>query len=322
VTLTLTASVGVAFAGPGDQISDELIRAADTAMYQAKRNRGGDHRIMDLRDAVQPGAATSTLERDLRDAVAHGDLEVAYQPIVRSADGVMTGVEALLRWTHADRGRVPPPSIVAAAEHAGLIDDIGAWVLDRSARDRAQWLDHHPGASIDMSVNVSARQLVGTDPVGMVTGVLADTGMDPGALILEVTETLLLEDSARAVAVLADLRAIGVRLALDDFGTGFSSLSYLQRLPVDIVKIDRRFISGIERPGKSSAIVEAITTMAHVLGLAVTAEGVETRPERDMVQSVGCDRAQGYYYARPMTASAIEAHLAAPLADGVVHLPA
>ena len=321
-TVSLTASVGVAFAGPGTQISDELVGAADAAMYEAKRLGGEHHQILDLREGVGPRGASTSIERDLRTAVAHGDLEVAYQPIVRSADGVMTGVEALLRWTHAGRGRVPPPSIVAAAEHAGLIDEIGAWVLDRSARDRAQWLDHHPGASIEMSVNVSARQLVGTDPVGMVTGVLADTGMDPGALILEVTETLLLEDSARAVAVLADLRAIGVRLALDDFGTGFSSLSYLQRLPVDIVKIDRRFISGIERPGKSSAIVEAITTMAHVLGLAVTAEGVETRPERDMVQSVGCDRAQGYYYARPMTASAIEAHLAGPLADGVVHLPA
>ena len=320
-TVSLTASVGVAFAGPGTQISDELVGAADAAMYAAKRLGGKSHQILDLRETVQPRGAVTTMERDLRTAVAHGDLDVAYQPIVRSGDGVMTGVEALVRWSHAERGRVPATSIVGAAERTGLIGEIGMWVLERSARDRSAWLARHPDASIELSVNVSARQLMTAGYVDEVTRVLAATGLDPGALVLEVTETLFLEDSQRAVAVLADLRLLGVRLALDDFGTGYSSLSYLQRFPIDIVKIDRCFIGGVEVSGKGRAIVEAVTTMAHVLGLAVTAEGVETRSERDAVNAVGCDQAQGYFYARPMTAAAIGAHLDAMTAGEGVHLP-
>ena len=320
-TVSLTASVGVAFAGPGAEISDELVGAADKAMYQAKRFGGQEHRILDLREVVQPRGAATTLERDLRAAFSHGDLDVAYQPIVRSGDGAMTGVEALLRWSHAQRGRVPATSIVAAAERTGLIDEIGAWVLERSATDRSHWLDLHPDASIELSVNVSPRQLMTPGYVRGVTSALSGSSLDPGALILEVTETVFMEDSQRAVGVLTDLRALGIRLALDDFGTGYSSLSYLQRLPVDIVKIDRRFIGGVELSGKSTAIVEAVTTMAHVLGLSVTAEGVETSSERDVVSAVGCDLAQGYYYARPMAASAIEAHLETVAAGVAVHLP-
>ena len=320
-TVSLTASVGVAFAGPGTQISDGLVGAADAAMYQAKRLGGESHHILDLREVVPPRGTITTIERDLRTAVDHGDLDVAYQPIVRSGDGVMTGVEALVRWSHAERGRVPAPAIVAAAERTGLIDELGTWVLERSVRDRSRWLDRHPEASIELSVNVSARQLMTAGYVAGVNRVLARTGLDPGALVLEVTETIFLEDSQRAVTVLADLRALGVRVALDDFGTGYSSLSYLQRLPVDIVKIDRRFIGGVEVAGKGRAIVEAVTTMAHVLGLEVTAEGVETSSERDAVDAVGCDLAQGYFYARPMAASAIEAHLEGVTAGGAVHLP-
>ena len=186
-----------------------------------------------------------SLETDLRSALAEDQLDVAYQPIVRSADGLVTGVEALLRWTHPDRGAVPPLSMVEVAEQSGLISEIGAWVLERSCRDRGRWLHEHPGAPLDLAVNVSARQLMSPDFCATVASVLARTGMDPTALVLEITENIFIEDSERAMTVLADLKGLGVRLALDDFGTGYSSLSYLRRLPIDIVKIDQSFIADI-----------------------------------------------------------------------------
>ena len=306
----LTVSVGVAFAGPGEEISDELVVKADVAMYQAKRNGGAGHHIIDLREAIRSNDRNS-LERDLRSAFVAGELDVAYQPIVRSADGLVTGVEALLRWTHPDRGAVPALYMVGVAEQSSLISEIGAWVLERSCRDRAAWLRQHPEAPLELAVNVSARQLISEDFCGIVARVLDKTGMDPTALILEVTENTFIEDSERAMTVLYDLRELGIRLALDDFGTGYSSLSYLRRLPVQIVKIDQGFIADIGNTPTSSAILAAVTNLAHVLGLNVTAEGVETERQRAEVTAIGCDAAQGYFYARPMPAAAIGALLGA-----------
>ena len=300
--LAITASVGMAFAGPGEDISDQLVVEADIAMYQAKRKGGAGHQIIDLREAHQ-AVERNSLETDLRAAFAQDQLDVAYQPIVRSADGLVTGVEALLRWTHPDRGPVPPLSMVEVAEQSGLISEIGAWVLERSCRDRGRWLHEHPGAPLDLAVNVSARQLMSPDFCATVASVLDRTGMDPTALILEMTENIFIEDSERAMTVLADLKGLGIRLALDDFGTGYSSLSYLRRLPIDIVKIDQSFIADIGQDPEGSAIVAAVTELAHVLGLAVTAEGVETQTQRDQVSAIGCESAQGYFYARPMPAT-------------------
>ena len=238
-------------------------------------------------------------------AIGDGQLEMAYQPIVRCADGMVTGVEALLRWTHPDRGLVPTPLLIDIAEQTGLICEIGEWVLERACRDRAQWFREHPHAPRDLAVNVSARQLMDPELCTIVKRVLAETDMDPSAFVLEMTENVFIEDSERAMTVLADLNELGIRLALDDFGTGYSSLSYLRRLPVHIVKIDQGFIADIGKDPAGGAIVAAVTNLAHVLGLTVTAEGVETEHQRDEVRAMGCESAQGYFYARPMPASAI-----------------
>ena len=317
--IAVSASVGVAFAGPGTEISDQLVAEADVAMYQAKRMGGARHQSIDLREALK-SIEHNGLEADLRSAFATGKLDVAYQPIVRTSDGHVTGVEALLRWTDPDRGHVSTVSIVDVAERSGLINEIGAWVLERSCHDRSRWLRRRPDAPLDVAVNISARQVVTLEFAATVESVLAATGMDPAALILEITEYVLLEDNERAWKVLGDLKDLGIRLALDDFGTGYSSLSYLRRLPIDIVKIDQGFISDIGHAPAGPAIASAVTNLAHVLGLTVTAEGVETQEQRDAVSAMGCDAAQGFFYARPMPASAIRAQLGA-LATGKLELP-
>jgi EAL domain-containing protein (putative c-di-GMP-specific phosphodiesterase class I) len=292
---------------------------ADTAMYQAKRKGGAGHQIIDLREAVQTQDRDS-LEMDLRAAIAKNELGVAYQPIVRSADGRVTGVEALVLWIHPTRGGVPAIALVEAAEKSGLISDIGAWVLERSCLDRGRWLHESPEAPLDLAVNVSARQLMKPDFLRTVASVLNRTDMDQTSLVLEMTENIFIEDTERAMAVLTELKELGVRLALDDFGTGYSSLSYLRHLPIEIFKIDQSFIADIGKDPESSAIVAAVTELAHVLRLSVTAEGVETRVQRDQVSAIGCEFAQGFYYAHPMPASAVAAQLATSN-HGSLHLP-
>ncbi|HEY5455740.1 MAG TPA: GGDEF domain-containing protein [Acidothermaceae bacterium] len=309
VELAVTASVGLAFAGAGETVSGLLVRNADIAMYQAKRKGGAGHQIIDLREASET-VARNSLEGDLRVAFARHDLSVAYQPIVRAADGAITGVEALLRWEHPKRGTVGALAMVEAAEESGLIVKIGAWVLEQACRDRRGWAATYPDSPLELAVNVSARQLMSDEFASTVSSVLLRTGMQPTALILEVTENILINDSDRAMIALADLKNLGVKLALDDFGTGFSSLSYLQRLPIDIVKIDRSFIANMNPPF-SATITAAVTNLAHILGLSVTAEGVETDDQRDAVRSIGCECAQGYFYAHPMPSSGIVAQLAA-----------
>jgi diguanylate cyclase (GGDEF)-like protein len=296
VTVNTTASVGMAFAGPGEEITSQLISDADAAMYQAKRDGGAGHRIIDLREARVLNER-NTLEHDLTLAFNHRELEIAYQPIVRISDGALTGLEALLRWTHPQRGHISALDMVAVAEANGLITDIGAWVLEASCLARARWLAERPEYPLDMAVNVSALQLMGPHFATTVAGVLERTGIDPAGLVLELTEGIFIRDAPRAVSVLTDLKALGVRIALDDFGTGYSSLSYLRQFPVDIVKIDQTFVGSaiFERDG--ATIVAAVARLAHDLGLTVIAEGVETKEECEAIQQVGCDLAQGFYFA-------------------------
>ena len=308
VTLRVTASVGMAFSGPGEDISNRLVVRADMAMYQAKRRGRTDHQIVDLRE-VRDGYDDTTLERDLRAAFMQDALDIAYQPIVRTTDGQIVGVEALLRWTHPDRGSIPALSIVSLAEQSDLITDIGAWVLERSCRDRARWLCEHPDSPLDLAVNVSASQLVRPGFCGLVLSALARTGMDPEALVLEITESILIEDTEHTMTVLTALRDSGIRLALDDFGTGYSALSYLRRMPIDMVKIDQSFVADIDDAATGGAIVEAVTNLAHVLGLSVTAEGVESESQRDEVRSIGCELAQGFFYSPPVPAAVIGTYL-------------
>jgi diguanylate cyclase (GGDEF)-like protein len=304
LTISVTASVGMAAAGYGGDISEALIVDADVAMYQAKRKGGATHQTLDL-DEASARFDRSTLESDLRSALSAGSLDVAYQPIVRCADNVVTGVEALLRWRHPTRGRVPATAMVATAERSGLIVPVGAWLLERSCADHARWLAEHPQRPLDLAVNVSGRQLMSPGYVEEIAGVLTRSGMDPAALILEITESILVDDTDRALSILDSLKQLGVRLAMDDFGTGYSSLSYLHRLPLDIIKIDQSFVDQIDSRPTSSAIVAAVTNLGHVLGLSVTAEGVETQTQRDAVVAAGCECAQGYFFAHPMSAAAI-----------------
>jgi len=296
--IAITASVGMAYAGPGEAISDQLLVRADTAMYQAKRKGGGAHQVIDLREAMRDNDRT-TLETDLAAAFTADELDVAYQPILRCSDGSVVGVEALLRWASPERGSVSALTMVSVAEQSGLIIDIGAWILERACRDRGRWLDR--GTALDVGVNVSARQLMNWTFPSVVSRILKSTGMDPTALVLEITENVFIEDIERASAVLADLKELGIRLALDDFGTGYSSLAYLRRLPIDVVKIDRSFIDDIGLAPSGATIVAAVTDLAHALGYAVTAEGVETARQNEEVVALGCDFAQGFLYGRPMS---------------------
>ncbi len=316
--LLVTASVGIAYSGPGETVSTDLVANADIAMYQAKHRGGAVHQVIDLR-AAKAADDRNHLEQDLRSALTRAELDVAYQPIVRTADGLVTGVEALLRWNHPRQGLIPALTAIGIAEQNGLIAGIGAWVLERSCGDRVRWLTDHPDRPLEVSVNVSARQVMGVGFSTTVAEVLERTGMDPAALVLELTEGIFIEDSDRSMSVLADLKTLGVKLALDDFGTGYCSLGYLRRFPVDMVKIDADFVADIGRDPAASAIVAAVTNLAHALGLCVTVEGVETEQQHQEVMTMGCEAAQGFLYARPMTGLDISAQVAAWSSQQQVH---
>jgi predicted signal transduction protein with EAL and GGDEF domain len=310
VEVSMSASVGIAYGGHGEDVSGALVAKADIAMYQAKRKGGANHQIIDLTEASD-SLDRDNLEFDLRSAFGQETLDLAYQPVINSNSGAVTGVEALLRWTHPERGSIPAVAMIAVAEQSGLIVKIGGWVLERACRDRCDWMREYPDHPLDLSVNISARQLMSPEFVNAVTLILHRTGMDPAALILEITENIFIEDGDHAMTVLAELKGLGVRFALDDFGTGYSSLSYLSQLPIDILKIDQSFVAQINDLTKSAAIVAAVTNLAHVLGLVVTAEGVETEEQHTALRLIGCESAQGYFYYRPMSAPAISAYLAA-----------
>ncbi len=319
VRVSITASVGIAFAGRGEQLTDELVGKADTAMYQAKRKGGACHQMIDLRE-VSRATEWRDLERDLRAAVANDELELHYQPLLRSVDGRVTGTEALIRWTHPRHGAVPPQKLVSIAEQSGLMNDIGAWVLERACRDQQSWQAQFPGQRLDMAVNVSATQLMTPRFLETVKSIFHRTGADPQGVILEVTEDIFIEDSERAGKVLADTRRMGLTVALDDFGTGYSSLNYMRRFPVDVIKIDQAFLVDLFEDPVGTVFLAAVTNLAHALGLRVTAEGVETRQQADEVAAVGCEFSQGFYFAHPMPASEMIELLSAQ-GGGAVSLP-
>lgn len=322
VQLRVSATVGLAYLGPAQSLSADLIGEVGPTMYLAKRGdssehaNGSKHGVIDLREALRTRGHTD-LGADLGQALRTDGLDVLYQPLVRIRDGRVTGVEALLRWMHPEHGALSPVAAIAVAEQSGLIQELGAWILDRACRDHGRWLRAHPQTALELSVNISDRQLLGPGFVDSVRTIVAETGMDPSSLVLDVTEASLIEDRDRAVAVLTDITDLGIRVALDDFGAGYSSISGLRSLPIQIVKLDRSLITDVSHLGSSTAIVEAITKLAHVLGLSVTAEGVETERQHETLAAIGCETAQGYLYARPRPASAINALLR----TNPLHLP-
>ncbi len=301
--VTIRASIGVAYSSGDDRGPEALLQDADAAMYQVKRQGGGKHGVLDLREqtiAINRGH----LERDARGAAARGELHAEYQPIVDLHDGRVIGMEALLRWDHPTRGLVLPSTAIPLAERSDAIGEIGQWMIERGCIDLQHW--HDDLNPLMMTVNVSAHELMSLEYPGLVAGLLAATHTDPRLLTLEMTETAFVQDSERAAVVLNELKEIGVGLALDDFGTGYSSLTYLKRYPIDMVKIDREFVIDMEHDPVSLAIVAALIDLAHALSMTVVAEGVETPAQRDHLAALGCDHCQGYYFARPMTVDDID----------------
>jgi EAL domain-containing protein (putative c-di-GMP-specific phosphodiesterase class I) len=297
----VTVSAGIAVAD-SQATPESLLRDSDTAMYRAKER--GRSRIEvfgdELRAKAERRVATATA---LEHALTRNEFAVHYQPIIDLSTGAMVSAEALLRWEHPERGPIGPVEFIPLAEETGLIVDIGAWVLEQAAQQVVAWRRTLPAMSV--AVNLSVRQMIAPDVVGLVGDVLRRCGADPSSLCLELTESVFMEDVEYFARTMAGLRALGVRLAIDDFGTGYSSLSYLQRFPVDAVKVDRAFVEGLGHDRQQSGLVAAIIAMADALGLDVTAEGVETREQLDILAGLRCPRAQGYFLARPMPADAL-----------------
>jgi len=318
-TLRVTASVGLAFAGPGEELPESLVRDADFAMYQAKQAGGAHHQVLD------PAARLAALHRevlrnDLRDALERQELHLAYQPIVNAPDGALMAVEALLRWRHPTRGWVMPNQILPIAETTGLILEIGEWALAEACRDLRHW-QQHCGSIPHITVNVSPHQVMAPGFDVTVKSVLDNTSTDPSDIFLEVTETAFLEDGPRALSVLTKIKEVGVGLILDDFGTGYSSLNYLREFPFDILKIDQAFISHLDGENNTRKIVAAMIDLAHGLGLAVVAEGVETSQQLAEVISLGADRAQGYHFCRPMLMDQFNERILEPAGAAPIRLP-
>lgn len=304
--LQVSASVGIAFAGSGADVPELLLRDADTAMYQAKRRGGGHHQVVDLR-LHRLSERRASLEQDLRNATARGgELGLDYQPIVATTDGRITGVEALLRWTHPTRGLLPPSLVVPLAEQAGASSQIGRWTLETACQDRNRWPRARGGDDFTMSVNVSAQQLLSLDFAETVAAVLFDTETEPRHVTLEFAESVFIDDAERAHVVLDELRRLGVTLALDDFGSGHMSLGYLQRFPIDVVKIDSGLVASLANNPASPIIVSAVVDLTRVLGMTVVAKGVETAEQLRSVEALGCGSCQGFYFARPMSGDDIK----------------
>jgi diguanylate cyclase (GGDEF)-like protein len=302
--VTVGASIGIAHAR-GDESVDELVRNADVAMYRAKDQGKGGHAVF------EPSMYAALVQRlelaaNLRSALDRGELQVLYQPIVDLKSGRLTGVEALLRWHHPTQDICPPDSFIPLAEETGLIVPIGRWVLGEACRHGRRWQTaSSDGRPLTMSVNVSARQLVDPDFANDVATALAESQFPADLLTLEITESTLMSDSPPAVERMHELKSLGVRLAIDDFGTGYCSLSHLQRLPLDILKIDRTFVSQMTNHGNDAALAGAIVALAKTLNLVTVAEGVEDDRQHAQLLALGCDLGQGFLFAQAVAADAI-----------------
>jgi diguanylate cyclase (GGDEF)-like protein len=302
----LQASIGIALSRDGFETPEDLIRDADAAMYRAK-GRGQGVELFDeaMRQDVRDRLA---LEAALRRGIGRGELRLHCQPLVSLADARIEGFEALVRWEHPERGLVPPGSFIPLAEETGLIVPIGAWVLSEACATLRRIIEETGMEGLQVSVNVSPRQLQQPDFVGQVRAALDDNGLEPHCLVVEITESAIMETGA--AAILRALKDLGVRLAMDDFGTGYSSLAHLRRFPLDVIKVDRSFVAGLG-DGQGSSIAGAIVSLAHALGLRTVAEGIEDDEQRRAVLALGCDVGQGFHFARPMPVDDLTRLLAA-----------
>ncbi len=298
----ISASIGIALTGGGSMQPEEILRNADLAMYQAKAEGRARYEL------YQPGLSISTRDRldlqsDLRTAGARQELTLRYQPVVTLTTIRAVEVEALIRWDHRRRGALLPADFIALSEETGLIVPMGQWVLREACRQARAWQTEAAAtAPLIVGVNLAASQFERDLLPEEIAGILRETGLPPGRLQLEVSEAILMRDDPRMLDRLEALKTVGVRLAIDDFGTGYASLSYLKRLPVDCLKIDRCLVKGVGTDTEDTAIIRAVVTLAQSLGIVVTAEGVETAEQLAELRALGCEQGQGYYFARPVAA--------------------
>ena len=309
----VTASVGISFEDGSGKLPEDLLRAADVAMYKAKGEGKASYRVFD--PEMEKGLKTRLkLEGDLRWALERDEFRVHYQPVVRLDNGELIGMEALARWEHPERGLLPPSEFIPLAEEVGLIGPIDQLILHEACRQMKEWQELYPSDSfLVIGVNVSAKQLSHPEFLAStIKDCLKATGLDPQRLTLEITESALVEDKL-CMDALRRLEGLGVRFALDDFGTGYSSLSYLRRLPAGLLKIDRSFLDKISYDSRDQIILSGVIDIASKLGLNVLAEGVETPEQLARVKTLGCHLAQGFYFSKPLPAEEAEKLLAATL---------
>jgi diguanylate cyclase (GGDEF)-like protein len=308
----VSASIGISI-GTGSEQPEALIRDADSALYRAKERGRGGYEIFDevMRSRV---IEHMQIENDLRRAIQRDELELHYQPVIRLRDGSIVAMEALLRWNHPDRGLVGPLAFIPVAEESRLIVPIGRWVIEQACRQAAMWQQLSPDAApVSVAVNLSARQLADPHLLSHLEGSIRANRIDPSTLWLELTETTLLDETTFVERTLESLKGLGVRLVLDDFGVGFSSLGYLKRLPLSMIKLDRSFVENLTEGSHDAAIVRAVSEMAVTIGIGVVAEGVETEEQVRIVDALGCGFAQGFHYSEPVPVSHLERVLEQPM---------
>jgi diguanylate cyclase (GGDEF)-like protein/PAS domain S-box-containing protein len=308
--LTVTGSIGIVLGNSEKLRVEDLLRSADATMYRSKRRGKNRYEIF---DSATDGLSINRLrlESDLRQAIESKEFRVHYQPKVLLHTEKIVGFEALVRWEQPGRGLILPSEFIPLAEETGLINPICSWVLKEASRQVRNWQDCYPlNTPLKVSVNLSARQFRFPELVEEVGEVLRDTGLDPSDLTLEVTESAAMEDALSTIVIFRELKSLGVKLAIDDFGTGYSSLSYLKRFPVDVLKVDQTLVKRIDRDPANEAIVSAIITLAHGLGLKAIVEGVETVGEFEKLRSLGAELGQGYYWWRASAAEEITELLA------------
>lgn len=300
-----SVSFGIMVSNELLQPAEEMLRDANMAMVRAKGQGGGSYVVFD--QAMHDRAVRRMeLELDLRSAVERGEFEAYYQPIVALADRRLAGFEALVRWRHPTKGLISPVEFIPVAEETGMIVPIGRWMLREACRQAKAWQSLAGEPALTVSVNLSARQLLHPDLLADVAGALADSGLAPALLKLEITESAMMADAESAIALLNRLKAMQIRLLLDDFGTGYSSLSYLHRLPIDTLKIDRSFIMNMHENETDRHFVETIVHLSHKLGQDVICEGVELQEQADILSEMGVEYSQGFLYSRPVAANEAE----------------
>jgi diguanylate cyclase (GGDEF)-like protein/PAS domain S-box-containing protein len=301
-----TASIGVALSSTGCTNAEDILRDADTAMYRAKSQGKARHVVFD-KEMHERAIDVLQLETDIRRAIGYQEFDIAYQPIVALGDFKLRGFEALVRWRHPLRGLISPANFIPVAEEMGLIIKIDQWVLRKACQQMREWQERFPSdPPLCISVNLSGKQFAQPDLVEQIKAILADTGIDPRGLKLEITESVVMENIETTTALLWKLRELGLRLSIDDFGTGYSSLSYLHRFPIDTLKIDRSFVSRMVDNNENMEIVRTIVMLAKNLGMDVVAEGVETKEQLQHLRKLECENGQGYLFSKPLVMKAAE----------------